>query len=283
MTSAYASLVENLSSEEILEKFPEVIPLQKRPNTRSSEETLGKAQGHEEVNVFQDHDEEQIKLMHENCIVLDWNDNPIGAATKKDCHLMENINKGLLHRAFSVFMFNGKNELLLQQRATEKITFPNLWTNTCCSHPLCVDEELGGNNFLGLKDKIQGVKVASIRKLNHELGIKDKQLGTNGEFHFLNRIHYMAESNGFWGEHEIDYILIYKISKGSSIDVDPNWNEVKDIKWVSQEELKQMFEDSSKLFTPWFKIICENYLFDWWNNLKDLSSFENDETIYRMI
>jgi isopentenyl-diphosphate delta-isomerase len=55
---------------------------------------------------------------------------------------MENINKGLLHRAFSVFLFNSENKLLLQQRANEKITFPDLWTNTCCSHPLNTPLEL---------------------------------------------------------------------------------------------------------------------------------------------
>lgn len=55
---------------------------------------------------------------------------------------MENINKGLLHRAFSVFLFNSENKLLIQQRANEKITFPGLWTNTCCSHPLNTPLEL---------------------------------------------------------------------------------------------------------------------------------------------
>jgi len=71
------------------------------------------------------YDEEQIRLMDEVCIVLDADDNPIGSASKKVCHLMENINKGLLHRAFSCFLFDSKNRLLLQQRANEKITFPS--------------------------------------------------------------------------------------------------------------------------------------------------------------
>lgn len=110
------------------------------------------------------YDEEQVRLMEEACIVLDNDDKPIGSASKKTCtafffspfhllstsfvlysqltcaqlpiatgHLMTNINRGLLHRAFSVFLFDSQNRLLLQQRASEKITFPDLWTNTCCS------------------------------------------------------------------------------------------------------------------------------------------------------
>ena len=110
---------------------------------------------------------------------------------------MTNIDKGLLHRAFSVFLFNDKNELLLQQRASEKITFPDMWTNTCCSHPLHMATETGSN----LPDAVRGVKNAARRKLDHELGIKPEQVPFE-DFHFLTRIHYKAPSNGQWGEHE---------------------------------------------------------------------------------
>lgn len=112
-------------------------------------------------------------------------------------HLTANIDKGLLHRAFSVFLFNDKNELLLQQRATEKITFPDMWTNTCCSHPLNLSTETGSN----LPDSILGVKHAAQRKLDHELGIKKEQVPLE-DFHFLTRIHYKAPSDGQWAEHE---------------------------------------------------------------------------------
>ena len=110
---------------------------------------------------------------------------------------MTNIEKGLLHRAFSVFLFNDKNELLLQQRASEKITFPDMWTNTCCSHPLGIPGETGSN----LQDSIEGVKRAAQRKLDHELGIKKEQVPLEN-FRFLTRIHYKAPSDGKWGEHE---------------------------------------------------------------------------------
>jgi isopentenyl-diphosphate delta-isomerase len=81
--------------------------------------------------------------MEERCIVLDNDDKYVRDGSKKECHLMTNINKGLLHRAFSVFLFDPESgKLLLQRRAAEKITFPNMWTNTCCSHPLAIKGEL---------------------------------------------------------------------------------------------------------------------------------------------
>lgn len=98
---------------------------------------------------------------------------------------MENINAGLLHRAFSVFLFNTKGQLLLQRRAAEKITFPHMWANTCCSHPLWdFENELIEENQLGVKN-------AAIRKLNHELGIATDRFTTD-DFTFLTRIHYKA-------------------------------------------------------------------------------------------
>src|ERR1700733_62631 len=106
-------------------------------------------------------------------------------------HLMTNIDKGLVHRAFSVFLFNSQNRLLLQQRASEKITFPDMWTNTCCSHPLAVAGETGNT----LVESIEGAKRAAQRKLDHELGIAKVQVPLD-KFHFLTRIHYKAPSNG---------------------------------------------------------------------------------------
>lgn len=266
------------------------------------------------------HDEEQIRLMDEVCIVTDENDMPIGKASKKICtallllllllqdatllrrdsswlrhgcqrlimrtaygntdkhlagHLMTNIDKGLLHRAFSVFLFNDKNELLLQQRASEKITFPDMWTNTCCSHPLGVPGETGSN----LPDAIAGVKRAAQRKLDHELGIKKEQVPFE-DFHFLTRIHYKAPSDGKWGEHEVDYILFIK----ANVDLAPSPNEVQATQYCSAEKLKQLFEDPSLKFTPWFKLICNSMLFEWWENLDSgLDKYLNEQGIRRML
>ena len=161
------------------------------------------------------YDEEQIRLMDDVCIVLDEKDMPIGSASKKVCacfafiwiyhpsyspspgHLMKNINEGLLHRAFSVFLFDSNNRMLVQQRASEKITFPDMWTNTCCSHPLGIPGETGAE----LSEAVQGVRRAAQRKLDHELNIKAAQVPLE-TFRFLTRIHYKAPSDGKWGEHE---------------------------------------------------------------------------------
>jgi isopentenyl-diphosphate delta-isomerase len=110
---------------------------------------------------------------------------------------MENINKGMLHRAFSAFLFRPSDgKLLLQRRAAEKITFPNTWTNTCCSHPLH-----GLQDSDNEEDGELGARRAASRKLEHELGIPRSKTPVN-EFQYLTRIHYLAPSDGVWGEHE---------------------------------------------------------------------------------
>ena len=109
---------------------------------------------------------------------------------------MVNINQGLLHRAFSAFVFRPSDaKLLLQQRASEKITFPDMWTNTCCSHPL--------DDFPieKVEEEQLGVRVAASRKLEHELGIPKSQTPID-ESQYLTKIHYLAPSDGIWGEHE---------------------------------------------------------------------------------
>ncbi|KAK6464198.1 NUDIX hydrolase domain-like protein [Scheffersomyces coipomensis] len=287
--SEYANLVASLTDKDILNKWPEITPLKKISGIPTSNSDI---KDNADSSLFEGHDEEQIKLMEELCIVLDNNDKPLGAGTKKLCHIMDNINQGLLHRAFSVFLFNENNELLLQQRADEKITFPGMWTNTCCSHPLCVPKELGissnSDDLNQLHNAIEGVKNAAQRKLDHELGIpyNDSPLEN---FQFLTRIHYKAgnagvtnnsESDSKWGEHEIDYILILKTA--NDITINPNLNEVSHQKFVSKHELKQMFEDEKLIFTPWFKLICNSFLFKWWDNLDNLSQFKDDK-IHRLL
>ncbi|CAJ1081781.1 isopentenyl-diphosphate Delta-isomerase 1 [Xyrichtys novacula] len=144
-------------------------------------------------------DKKQVQLLSEMCILIDENDSKIGADSKKNCHLNSNIDKGLLHRAFSVFIFNSEEKLLLQQRSDAKITFPGCFTNTCCSHPLHTDSELEEKEAIG-------VRRAAQRRLEAELGIPMAQV-TPDEMTYLTRIHYKAQSDGVWGEHEIDYIL----------------------------------------------------------------------------
>lgn len=249
-TEPYISVAEQATAAKMLHEFPELEELSTRVGSASSN-----GSSNADDKVFEGHDEEQIRLMDEACICVDFNDNPYAAGSKKTCHLMKNIEKGLLHRAFSLFLFNSKGELLLQQRASEKITFPNLWTNTCCSHPLAVPSEMGSD----IESAIRGVKNAAVRKMHHELGVKAEQLPLE-LMHYLARIHYMAPDTSLWGEHEIDYIIFVHADP----DVTHNPNEVRDWKWVSREKLNEMFHDPQYEFTPWFKLICDTSLFDWW-------------------
>ncbi|KAF2165025.1 hypothetical protein M409DRAFT_24925 [Zasmidium cellare ATCC 36951] len=264
--SATTTVTETASSaSNILRLFPEI-------NTSLASQTQSSATQDADLAGY---DEEQIRLMDEVCIVLDENDAPIGSASKKVCHLMENINKGLLHRAFSVFLFDSNNRLLLQQRASEKITFPDLWTNTCCSHPLGIPGETGAT----LDAAIMGVKRAAQRKLDQELGIKKEQVPIEN-FDFLTRIHYLAPSDGKWGEHEIDYILFIK----ADVDLNVNPNEVRATKYVSADELKEQFKDPELKFTPWFKLICQSMLFEWWEHLDSgLDKYKGETKLRRML
>ena len=113
-------------------------------------------------------------MERDTVLVLNPNDIVIGSATKKDSHIFSPSQPtGILHRAFSVFLFDtSDNTLLLQKRASTKITFPNVWTNTCCSHPLHGMEINEVDGPKDLKDgSVLGVKNAAVRKLEHELGI----------------------------------------------------------------------------------------------------------------
>ncbi|MCJ1465851.1 isopentenyl-diphosphate delta-isomerase idi1 [Pseudocyphellaria aurata] len=261
--SSTTTQTQTVTADNVLRLFPEV-----NTNLASSHKASI------DDNDLQGYDEEQIRLMEEVCIVLDDNDIPIGSASKKVCHLMKNIDQGLLHRAFSVFLFDSKNRLLMQQRATEKITFPDMWTNTCCSHPLGVPSETGSE----LETAVQGVRRAAQRKLDQELGIKAAQVPLD-RFQFLTRIHYKAPSDGKWGEHEIDYILFIK----ADVDVEANPNEVQDTRYVTPAELKEMFQDAGLKFTPWFKLICHSMLFEWWEHLDHgLDQYLGESQIRRM-
>ncbi|KAE8595757.1 hypothetical protein XENTR_v10015870 [Xenopus tropicalis] len=218
-------------------------------------------------------DQQQVMLLAEMCILINEDDQKIGADTKKNCHLNSNIDKGLLHRAFSVFLFNSENKLLLQQRSEAKITFPGCYTNTCCSHPLNTPLETEEGNAIG-------VRRAAQRRLKAELGIPMEQVMPD-ELKYLTRIHYKAQSDGIWGEHEIDYILF--VQKDVALDPDPN--EIQTHCYVSKEDLRQLLDKAKRgevKITPWFQLIADTFLFKWWDNLQNLQKFEDHDQIHHM-
>jgi isopentenyl-diphosphate delta-isomerase len=214
---------------------------------------------------LQGYDKDQIDMMEENCIIVDNNDNIIGKDTKVNCHLGE----GKLHRAFSVLLFNTKNRLLIQKRASEKITFPSIWANSCCSHPLYSNNEEEG---------IIGAKKAAKRKLSQELGI-DTSLIELSDIEYITKMHYRSRADKKWIEHEIDYIFVIK----SDVHVNPNPNEIEETKYVDQNELQSLFDaaDNKSLnIGPWFRLIKENFLSDIWDALDDLSNITDEKLHY---
>ena len=200
---------------------------------------------------LQGYDEEQVQMMKENCIVVDNGDNIIGHDSKVNCHLGE----GRLHRAFSILLFNSSGKLLIQKRAADKITFPSIWANSCCSHPLYTDSEIDG---------IEGTKRAAKRKMEQELGI-GKDIMDSNQLCFITKMHYRARADEKWVEHEIDYIFAINCD----VKTNSNPNEIEEMKYVTEEELQDLFDSGEKI-GPWFKLIKENFLNDIWNTLDDL-------------
>ena len=193
----------------------------------------------------------QESLMAEAVIQVSENDEVIGPISKFDSH----YKVGTYHRAFSVLLFDSSGRLLLQRRASHKITFPDVWANSCCSHPLHSDEELEMKNNLG-------VKRAAIRKLEQELGISPSQVPLD-KFDFVTKMRYQARQDDDWIEREVDHCLVIH----ADVDVNPNPNEVSEIKWVSQAELEEMLlaEDPENVIAPWFRCIAARIMNDdWW-------------------
>lgn len=212
----------------------------------------------------------QEAALAERCIVVNEHDKVIGDASKRDCHRVHPDGNIILHRAFSVFLFNSQNELLLQKRSPQKITFPSCITNTCCSHPL--------HEIVAEREEtdILGVRRAAGRRLNYELGIPLEEAGPE-RFQYLTRIHYRDPGDGQWGEHEIDYILVLH----GSVTLDPNPDEVAEVQYVAHDKLDNFLKSQSAPLTPWFRLITQHHLRLWWDNLHQLHKFQDHSTIHR--
>ncbi len=165
---------------------------------------------------------------NEFVILVDENDHEIGLMEKQEAH-----QKALLHRAFSVFIFNGKNELLLQKRADNKYHSGGLWTNTCCSHP-----RFG-----------ETTEEAAHRRLKEEMGF-DCELTRQFSF-----IYHTPFENGL-SEHELDTVYTGYYHQNPVF----NKQEVADFRWVSMDQLKHEMTSDPAQFTSWFSIILEEYL-----------------------
>lgn len=166
-------------------------------------------------------------MVEEKVILVDVNDKPIGFMNKMEAH-----EKAVLHRAFSVFILNDKNEVMLQQRASHKYHSPLLWTNTCCSH-----QREGETNI-----------QAGKRRLFEEMGF---EAPLTELFHFI----YKAPFDNGLTEHELDHVMIGRFENEPNI----NLEEVASWKWMHIDAIKEDMVNNPSDYTVWFKIIFDKF------------------------
>ena len=166
-------------------------------------------------------------MKEEHVILVNEQDEQLGLMPKMEAH-----EKALLHRAFSVFIFNDKNELMLQQRATHKYHSPLLWTNTCCSR-----QRDGEHNL-----------EAGSRRLQEEMGF-------NCDLKEVTSFIYKAPFANGLTEHELDHIMVGNYNNDPLI----NKEEVESFKWMTLENVKSDMNARPEIYTEWFKIIFEKY------------------------
>jgi isopentenyl-diphosphate delta-isomerase len=174
---------------------------------------------------------EAVSSESESLIRVDGEDRDLGPITKAAAH----DGKGVLHRAFSIFIFNGKGELLLQQRSAEKRLWPLYWSNTCCSHPRAGED----------------MPTATVRRLEQELGMK-------AALKYLFKFEYQAHFGAAGSEHELCSVYVGKS------DATPRSHpmEIAGLKWLSVEAVtKELAADhEGRRYTPWFKMEWQRML-----------------------
>lgn len=166
----------------------------------------------------------------EQLILVNELDEMVGTMEKMEAH-----QKAMLHRAFSIFIFNSKGELLLQQRAEQKYHCGGLWTNTCCSHPRPEEE----------------TSAAALRRLQEEMGFTTS---LKKVFDFVYKAPF---SNGLT-EYEFDHVFFGQYDG----ELQPNPREVAAVRYLKVDTIQSMMEEEPKLFTPWFHIAFPKMM-DW--------------------
>ena len=162
----------------------------------------------------------------EELILVDESDNQLGFLNKRKCH----DGEGILHRAFSLFVFNAGGELLLQKRSAEKRLWPLFWSNSCCSHPR----------------KGESMEVATRRRLREELGI-------DASLEFVYKFSYRAQFGECGSENELCSVYLGKTGQAYSA----NENEIAEARYVSRAALNRELRTNPEEFTPWFKMEWE--------------------------
>jgi len=165
-------------------------------------------------------------------IVVNKDDRVLSYKDKDECHAVN----GILHRAYSIYIFNSKQELLIQQRSKDKNLWPLFWSNTCCSHPhpVCHSDPAAKEKSL--------FKQAQ-QRLSEEFGFTTK-------LKFLYKFNYKAQYKKIGSETELCYVLLGKYNGV----VKPNNKEIADFKWLNIDWLKKNIKQNPNKYTPWFKL-----------------------------
>ena len=156
-------------------------------------------------------------------ILVDTHDQETGSLGKMECH----DGDGILHRAFSVFLFNDRGELLLQQRSADKRLWPMYWTNTCCSHPR----------------QGESMQTATERRLQQELN-------TASTLEFIYKFEYQARFGDLGSENELCWVYLGRIEREAAA----NDAEVAALRFVTADELRGEIDAQPERLTPWFKM-----------------------------
>lgn len=164
-----------------------------------------------------------VSFDDEKLILVDENDDILGYKHKVDCH----VGQGILHRAFSLFIFNSKGELLLQKRGADKPLWPLFWSNSCCSHPR------QGESY----------EIATERRLREELGLETDLV-------YLYKFQYHAQFGEIGSENELCSVYIGKTDD----PVHANPTEIDDWKFVAIDEMEADMAAHSERYSPWFKM-----------------------------
>lgn len=179
---------------------------------------------------------EVVSFDNEPLILVDEKNNVLGHGDKATCHQ----GPGQLHRAFSVFVFNRRNELLLQKRSSQKLLWPLYWSNSCCSHPR----------------RNEGDLESAQRRLREELGLTLRP-------EFLYRFHYQASFGDVGSEHELCSVYMAR----SDMPVQVNDNEIADWRYVAAETLDRELVGNPEQFTPWLKLEWPRLRTEFWSRL----------------
>ena len=175
----------------------------------------------------------QVSFDDEPLILVDSQDREVGHLPKAECHLGD----GILHRAFSVFLFDRAGRVLLQQRSSEKPLWPLIWSNSCCSHPRRGEET---------DDAVR-------RRLEEELGIHAEPV-------FLYKFEYHARYRNVGSEHELCWV--YAASGDEPLAINPT--EVADWMWVDPQEVDLVLQEDGPRYSPWFKMEWPRIRQDHW-------------------